>query len=126
MDVREATPDDVDALESLVEGPLDATQLIHDRTVILAETADGIQGFVSYDIFDDAVHVSTIVGDADALEALLAEPRRFAAAEELPIEIVVPESAAALNRVVQTVGFEPVGAGPRFDGEPTRRFRYAR
>ena len=123
MNVREATPDDADAIERLSEGELDAARLIRDRAVSVAEGADQIEGFVSYDTYDGTVHVSTLVGELDVIEALLAEPRRFAHAEGLPIEIVVPASEEGLERVVREAGFERVGDGPQFEGQATHRFR---
>lgn len=132
MHVREATPADAPAIEALVAGDLDADRLVRDRRVIVAERdettdedGDGnIEGVLSYDTFGDTVHVSTLVGDSELVKALLVEPRRFAEREELPIEIVVPESDEVLREAVENGGFEVVGDGPSFEGGPSKRYRY--
>lgn len=133
MHVREATPADAPAIEALVAGELDADRLVRDRRVIVAqreETTDDdpdgdIEGVLSYDTFGDTVHVSMLVGDAEVVKALLVEPRRFAEREELPIEIVVPDSDEALREAVENGGFEVVGEGPSFEGDPSKRYRYS-
>lgn len=123
MDVREATPQDADALAALVSGEVDVVRLIEDRMVVVAEGDSGIEGFVSYDTHDGAVHVSKIVGTPPVVEVLLAEPRRFAAAEDIPIEIVVPADDDELRAIVKSAGFESTGEGPTFEGQRTHRFR---
>ena len=126
MDIRDATPGDVEAVERLAPGELDGTRLILDRRVIVAEAGEGedaeIVGFLSYDTWAGAVHVSKLVGEPDVLEELLEEPRRFADREELAIEIVVPESDTALHQALEQAGFEVAGDGPAFHGEATVRY----
>jgi len=124
MEVREATPGDAPAMEALVAGDLDADRLVRDRRVIVAESGEELAGFCSYDTWNGTVHVSTLVGDRDVVDALLTEPRRFADREGLPIEVVVPDGDETLREAVEAAGFQSAGEGPTFEGEPTRRYRY--
>lgn len=124
MDVREATPGDAPRIESLVAGDLDADRLVRDRRVIVAEAGDELEGFLSYDTWNGTVHVSTLVGDRTVVDALLAEPRRFAEREGLPMEIIVPQGDDDLRAAVEAAGFEDHGEGPIFEGEASRRYRY--
>ncbi|MFW6003895.1 MAG: hypothetical protein ACOCPT_05685 [Halanaeroarchaeum sp.] len=144
MNIREATDDDVDALAALVDADLDAKRLVHERTVLVAVTeADGaaggddgemaatrdgdeeeLLGFVSYDTWSDTIHLSTMVGEPPVVDALLDEPRRLADAEDIPVEIVVPEDDEGLESIVTAAGFERVGRGPLFEGKPSHRYRY--
>lgn len=130
MNIREATGNDVDALLELVDSSFDARRLVHERTVLVAEeTGDDappgeLLGFVSYDTWAETVHLSTMVGEPEVVDTLLEEPRRFADAEGIPVEIVVPEDDEELRSVVIEAGFERVGKGPLFDGKPSHRYRY--
>lgn len=126
MEVREGVPDDADAIESRSTTDLDASRLLVDRRVIVAENEGKVVGFCAYEAWDGTVHVSAINGEPSVVERLLEEPRRFAEREGLPIEIVVPESDEEVSEAVDEAGFDPVGPGPRFAGEPTRRYRDAR
>lgn len=123
MDVREATPEDGEAIRSLVDRPLDVERLIVDRRVLVADDAETMRGFLAYEAIDDAVHVSALAGEPSVVDSLLAEPRRFAERESLPLEIVIPEDDTGLIDAVERAGFEAVGSGPRFDGTPSKRFR---
>ena len=125
MEVREATPGDAPSIAAMVAGDLDADRLIVDRQVIVADAGEAIQGFLAYDAWGGTVHVTALAGDPVVLDALLAEPRRFADREGLPLEIVVPESDTALCEAVQEAGFAEVGEGPQFQDEPSLRFRDA-
>ena len=107
MEVREATPGDAPAMEALVAGDLDADRLVRDRRVIVAESGEELSGFCSYDTWNGTVHVSTLVGDRDVVDALLTEPRRFADREGLPIEVVVPDGDETLREAVEAAGFQP-------------------
>ncbi|AHG05041.1 hypothetical protein HALDL1_16675 [Halobacterium sp. DL1] len=123
MNVRDATDDDADALAALAAEEMDAERLIRDRTVRVAETDDGLAGFVAFDTWRGAVHVTRFDGEPDAVGELLGEPRAFAAGESLPVEVVVPGGDDAFHEVLVDAGFEDDGEGPSFDGERTRRFR---
>jgi hypothetical protein len=123
MNVRDATADDVDSLVALASDEIDASRLIRDRTVRVAENDDGLAGFVAFDAMQDAVHVTRFDGDPDAVAELLDEPCSFAAGESLPVEVVVPDRDEEFHDVLVDAGFEDAGAGPAFDGEGTRRFR---
>lgn len=123
MEVREATPDDAPAIESLARSDIDADRLVVDRRVIVAEENGELLGFLSYETWGGAVHVSTLVGDPAIVDALLEEPRRFGDREGLPVEIVIPESDSTLLEALEEAGFTPVGGGPAFHGEESRRFR---
>jgi hypothetical protein len=91
--------------------------------VRVAETDEGIAGFVAFDASRDAVHVTRLGGDAKAVEALLGEPCSFAAHERVPVEAVVTDGEDAIREVLVDAGFEDVGPGPRFGGQASRRFR---
>lgn len=122
MHVREATAEDADALVSLASDELDGARLVRDRTVRVAEREDGVAGFVAFDTWRGAVHVTRLDGDPEAVAALLDAPRQFAAGEGLAVEAVLVEDDA-LADVLLDAGFEDAGPGPMFDGEQTRRFR---
>lgn len=142
MEVRDAVEDDAGALADLAGLPEPAVaQLVHDRTVRVADGGDSggdgeggggdsdggggdaVRGFVAFDAARDAVHVTQLAGDADAVSRLLDEPARFAEREGMPVEVLVPESETAVVAAVEDYGFEERGTGPRFEGEATRRYR---
>ena len=99
-----------------------------------------IRGFVSFDAREDAVHVTEFGGDREACERLLEEPIRFAEREGLSVELLLRESGGEgeddgspasgggadgpMRAAVDAAGFSEAGAGPRFRGAPTRRYRY--
>ncbi|WP_188883338.1 hypothetical protein [Halarchaeum grantii] len=124
--VRDAAPSDVDAVADLVGVPSRAAErLLRERAVLLAERDGDATGALAYDADADAVHVTRLVGDAEAVAALLEEPIAFARAETIPVEVVVPASASGALDAVANAGFEDVGDGPRFAGERTARYRLA-
>lgn len=124
MDVRDAVEADAEPLAALTGTPQDVMRnLIHDRTVRVAEGEDGIGGFISYDAREQTVHVTQMEGDPDTLDRLLDEPIRFAQTEGMAVELLVPESEKQAQQAARDAGFGEVGRGPRFDGEPTDRFR---
>lgn len=124
MHVRDALDDDTDALVALTDEDVDADRLIRDRTVRVAETDDEVVGFLAFDTWRGAVHVTRLAGDPDAVEVLLGDPCEFAARESLPVEVVLLERDDALRDAVADAGFDEVGTGPMFDGERTRRYRH--
>ena len=124
MDVRDAVEADAERLADLTDTPRDVMRnLIHDRTVRVAERGEDIVGFVSYDARERTVHVTQIEGDPDAVERLLDEPVRFARTENMAVELLAPESEERAQQAARDAGFEEVGTGPHFEGEPTRRYR---
>ncbi|MCG1004511.1 MULTISPECIES: hypothetical protein [Halobacterium] len=123
MNVRDATGDDADAMDRVADDDIDAARLVRDRTVRVADDNGDIAGFVAFDAWRGAVHVTRLAGDAETVGALLDGPREFAANEGLSVEAVLNEDDA-LGDVLEAEGFEDVGAGPRFDGAPTRRYRW--
>jgi hypothetical protein len=125
MHVRDATADDADAVTRLAATDVDADRLVRDRTVRVACVDDEVVGFLAYDTWRGAVHVTRFGGDGDAVAELLAAPREFATRESLPVEMVVPESDDGVAGLLTEEGFEETGPGPVFDGERTRRFRWA-
>jgi hypothetical protein len=146
MEVRDAVEADAERLADLTDSPRDVmVNLVHDRTVRVAfeeagdpsvddgdassngrpEDSDGaITGFVSYDARADTVHVTQLEGDPDSCDRLLDEPVRFAAAEGMQVEILVPEDESTTRRAAEVAGFERVGSGPTFAGTPTVRYRH--
>ncbi|MFB6091923.1 MAG: hypothetical protein ABEK02_02805 [Haloquadratum sp.] len=147
VDVRDAVEADAETLGAIVDLPADALRnVVHDRTVRIAvreasepgpnadvdgdpdDTArDGdelVLGFVAFDVRDGTVHVTQLAGDAAVAERLLAEPIRFAVNESFDVEFVVPRSDSDAEEAAEAAGFEAEGPGPRFEGEPTTRYRY--
>lgn len=128
MRVRDAAQDDAEELAGLADLPVSAaTHLIVDRTVrVAARDADGeaVRGFVAFDAQPGVVHVTQLAGDREAVSRLIEEPVGFAEREGMTVEAVVPQSAEEVADAVESFGFEPAGAGPRFAGESTRRYRF--
>lgn len=125
MHVRDATAEDADVVTQLASTDVDADRLVRDRTVRVAEDGnDEVVGFLAYDTWRGSVHVTRFGGDEEAVDDLLGAPRQFASRESLPLEMVVPESDDTVARLLEEEGFEETGAGPVFDGERTRRFRW--
>jgi len=125
-------------MAAIADGPTDVMRnLVHDRTVRVAEREvaasdenadvdvdpDDVVGFVSFDARDDVVHVTQIDGTAEACERLLGEPVGFAEHERMRVELLVTDSEGDVAAAAERVGFERDGAGPRFDGERTVRYR---
>jgi hypothetical protein len=124
MDVRDAVEADAGRLAELTGSPRDVMRnLVHDRTVRVAETGDDIDGFVSFDAREHTVHVTQLEGSPEICERLLDEPIGFATREDMSVELLVPEDETELQVTVEDVGFERDGTGPRFDGIPTIRYR---
>ena len=124
MDVRDAVKADAERLADLTATPRDVMRnLVHDRTVRVAERDEELVGFVSYDAREQTVHVTQIEGDTAAVDRLLDEPVRFAQTEGMAVELLVPESETTAQQAARDAGFEEVGSGPHFEGEPTTRYR---
>jgi len=123
MDVRDAVEEDAGAVADLTGLPSAAArELLHDRSVRVAIEGEATAGVVAFDARPEVVHVTRLAGEPDAMARLLAEPVRFAEREGMAVELVVPDGEAAAE-VALAEGFEDVGAGPRFEGTRTRRFR---
>lgn len=123
MELRDAVEADAERLAGLTDAPTDVMRnLIHDRTVRVLER-DEIVGFVSYDAREQTIHVTQIEGPPDDLETLLSEPLRFARAEGMAVELLVPDGEPAVEQAALAAGLDEVGSGPRFEGHPTTRFR---
>lgn len=125
MHVRDAVEADAGALATVSGAPEDVMEdLVHDRTVRVAERSgtDGPIGFVSFDADAGTVHVTRIGGTEEACKRLLAEPIAFAAGESMAVETVLVPDSPAIG-AVSRLGFEETGAGPRFEGESTTRYR---
>jgi hypothetical protein len=124
MDVRDAVEADADQLAELAGAPTDVMRnLVHDRTVRVAEESGNVVGFVSFDAQQDTVHVTQIEGTVDAEDRLLDEPCRFARNEGMVVEMLVVGEDRDLREVAEDAGFEDQGTGPVFDGTPTIRYR---
>ena len=125
MEIRDAVEDDADALAALAGGPRDVLRnVIHDRTVRVAEADDAVVAFVSFDAKPGTVYVTQISGEPDAVARLLEEPIRFARGEDMQVELLVEEDDEAILDVVTETGFDRVGRGPRFDDVETVRYRF--
>jgi len=142
MDIRDAVEADAAAMSAIADAPVDVMRnLVHDRTVRVAQVEQGeapdhdhdgtvegdddrqMVGFVSFDARQETVHVTQIEGTSAAVERLLTEPIGFAREEGMTVELLLPEDETDTRDTVETVGFQAVGDGPRFEGVPTTRFR---
>ncbi|WP_436902480.1 hypothetical protein [Halovenus halobia] len=124
MELRDALEADASRLASLTDTPRDVMRnLVHDRTVRIAERDEDIVGFVSYDARDQTIHVTQLEGKESIYEQLLEEPLRFARTEGMAVELLVLETESEIQTVASEMGFEQTGPGPRFEGEPTVRYR---
>lgn len=123
MNVRDAVEADAERLAALADSPPDVMRnLVHDRTVRVAEEGDDSVGFVSYDAREETVHVTQIQGTKEACERLLEEPLGFARTEGMALELLLPTDEPHLQEAARAAGLEETGSGPRFDGVPTTRF----
>ncbi|WP_227375165.1 hypothetical protein [Haladaptatus halobius] len=124
MRVRDAIEADGGRLASLADVPTEVmADVVHDRTVCVAESDEEIEGFVGFDAYEDTVHVTHLFGTESSCEHLLDEPIRFAANEGMAVEILLPESEADTAAAAERAGFEQTGLGPQFEGQRTLRFR---
>lgn len=127
MAIRDATPDDAEALAGVDELSAPAVRrMIRERAVRVATAGDGAGdpiGYVSFDASRDDVEITRLGGDPTVFGDLLAEPIGFARETGLPVTAVVPESERTVRTALETAGLEAVGAGPRFEGRQTIRYR---
>ncbi|MFB6173753.1 MAG: hypothetical protein ABEI39_03845 [Halobacteriales archaeon] len=124
MEVRDAVESDADTLSELADGPRDVLRnVIHDRTVKVAEDGEEVVAFLSYDARPGTVYVTQLGGTADACERLLEEPVRFAREEGMAVELLVAEDDEAAQSAARNAGFRRAGDGPAFGGVPTVRYR---
>ena len=82
-----------------------------------------VDGFVAFDVRSETVHVTGFGGSKPAIGRLFEEPKRFADREGMDVEVVVAGDDEDRIEAVEAAGFVSVGAGPRFDGRETVRFR---
>jgi len=139
MQIRDAIEDDAEGMAAISDAPADVMRnLVHDRTVRVAEPDDAnrpdatetsgnvtveLDGFVSFDVREDTVHVTQLDGTTDACVRLLEDPIRFARGEAMSVQLLVPEPEETIADAADEVGFDRVGRGPRFQGEPTVKYR---
>jgi hypothetical protein len=124
MEVRDAVEADAEPLAALADAPAETMRnLVHDRTVRVADDGGRAVGFVSFDARRDAVHVTQFEGSREVAERLLREPSRFAEGEGMPVELLVEAGREDLRAAALDAGFEERGSGPRFDGAETVAFR---
>jgi len=124
MDVRDAVEADAERLAEMTDSPTDVMRnLVHDRTVRVAETDDGIAGFVSFDARERTVHVTQLESEGGVYDRLLEEPVRFARTERMNVELLVPEDETNTREAAEAAGFDHTGAGPAFEGQSTVRYR---
>lgn len=125
MEIRDAVEADAERMANLTGSPKDVMRnLVHDRTVRVAEETESVEGFVSFDAKDETVHVTQLEGDPELGERLLAEPRRFADREGMTVELLVPEDDENAQTAAERAEFDEYGPGPRFDGTRTTRYRW--
>lgn len=125
MEIRDAVEADAERMANLTGSPKDVMRnLVHDRTVRVAEEAESVEGFVSFDAKDETVHVTQLEGDPELGERLLAEPRRFADREGMTVELLVPEDDENAQTAAERAEFDEYGPGPQFDGTRTTRYRW--
>lgn len=124
MDVRDALEDDAGTLAAMTGSPSDVMRnLIHHRSVRVAEADGDIIGFVSFDAEQRTVYVTQLSGETKVAKRLLDEPLRFASKEQMTVELLVPEDEAPILDAADSVGFNRIGTGPRFGSTPTVRLR---
>lgn len=139
MQIRDAIEDDAEGMAAISDAPADVMRnLVHDRTVRIAEPDDAdpadategggsvtvdLDGFVSFDVREDTVHITQLDGTTEACARLLEEPIRFARGEAMSVQLLVPEPADSVADAADEVGFDKVGQGPRFQGAPTVKYR---
>ncbi|PSP57611.1 hypothetical protein BRC82_00040 [Halobacteriales archaeon QS_1_67_19] len=125
MHVRDAVEEDGEVLGELADAPAEVMRnVVHDRTVRVAETDGEVVGFVGFDAMPGIVRVTYLRGSEAARERLLDEPVRFARKEGMSVEVLVPEGEAKTQTVVEDAGFAKVGTGPRFEGGRTIEYRF--
>ena len=114
MEIRDAVEADAERMANLTGSPKDVMRnLVHDRTVRVAEEAESVEGFVSFDAKDETVHVTQLEGDPELGERLLAEPRRFADREGMTVELLVPEDDENARTAAERAEFDEFGPGPQ-------------
>jgi len=125
MEVRDAVEADAEALADLSGAPHDVLRnVIHERTVRVAEGNGTLRGFVSFDARPGTVYVTQLAGGAEIIEQLLAEPARFATAEAMSVELLIAADDEAVRAAADRAGFDEAGPGPRFDEVQTVRFQF--
>lgn len=130
MRVRDAVEADGEALGNLADAPAEVMRnVVHDRTVRVAESGDEgdedaeVLGFVGFDAMPGTVRVTYLRGPKSVRKHLLDEPIRFARKEGMAVDVLVPETETTTKEVVESVGFEQVGTGPRFENGRTFEYR---
>ena len=124
MELRDAVEADAQRLAALTDAPREVMRnLVHDRTVRVAEDDGDIRGFVSFDAREQTVYVTQLEGGTETVPDLLEEPVRFARSEGMAVELFAIDSETDLQEAVSEAGFEQVGPGPAFEGEKTVRYR---
>ncbi|MDY6774733.1 MAG: hypothetical protein SV253_01365 [Halobacteria archaeon] len=135
--IRDATEEDAERIaeiaseEILDEKPSadSVRDMVHDRTLRVAETQDGIRGYVSYDVelgsdyeyeYEYVVIHQIGVDDSDneSVSLLLDEPLAAAEEADLGVRIAVDESDESLREALEERGFT-VAETRRFRGEKT-------
>ncbi|QLD89873.1 hypothetical protein HWV07_12870 [Natronomonas salina] len=125
MDIRDAVEADAERMANLTGSPKDVMRnLVHDRTVRVAEEGDEVAGFVSFDAQNETVHVTQLEGDPELGARLLGEPRRFAEREGMSVELLVPQDDENARAAADRAEFDEYGPGPQFDGTRTTRYRW--
>lgn len=125
MEIRTATEADAEAVAAMLDLPEAAAhRLLRTRTVQVAVDEEEPVSCLSYDVYDGAVEVTRLGGDPASLADLLRAPRRLAAAEGLPVRVLVPDGDTDTAETVAANGFQRVGSGPRFSDRGTTRFQW--
>jgi hypothetical protein len=124
--IREAREADAAGVATLVRLSPDAVRtVIHARTAIVAVVeGDSHEGFIAFDAFDGAVHITQLAGSTPVLRRLLRSPMEFAQAEGMPIETLTRADDSGHVEALRACGFTDAGGGPRFGGTETRRLRW--
>ena len=150
MRIRDAIESDAKALAEISDRPEAVMrELVHERSVRVAVsesknastpdstpdstatdddgstsgTEHAVEAFVSYDVQSGSVHVTEFGGSDGVVRQLFESPYRFAVREGMDLELLVSDDDTARKETVESLGFSPVGSGPRFDGRSTTRFR---
>jgi siroheme synthase len=115
MNVRDAVGSDTGAVADLLGTHQRAAErLVRDRHVRVAARGDEIAAVLAFEA-TDAVRVTRLAGERDALVELLASPVRFAESEGVAVEAFPDDERA--EAALAAAGFERAGetdAGERY------------
>ena len=115
MEVRDAVGSDAAAVADLLDLPGRAAErLLRDRHALVAVRESDVVAVLAFEV-SDAVQVTRLAGERDALVELLGSPVRFAESEGVEVEAFPDDERA--EAALAAAGFERAGetaAGTRY------------